>query len=579
MRVAGDIPMQLGLAGVTRAMVILGGGVAIGSGACSSASSGSQGFGGAGGGAAASGFGGSAASGATGFGGFGGSGGTGVEPVTCEQAAAAKSYVGCDFWPTVVPNNVWDIFDFAVVVANAGTLPADVTVTGGPGAPQSVTVPPNGLQKIFLPWVASLKGPQADECGAATPVTSSLLVAGAAYHLTSTSPVTVYQFNALEYRGAGGPPGKNWSQCPGTAITCATALQPIGCFSFSNDASLLLPSTAMTGNYRVVTNKGWYVPPAPPLSNGLDMGAYAVVTGTQPGTTVNVQISSTGTLRGGAGIAQTGPGGIASFQLGQGDVALLIGDSQSDISGSLVQADKPVQVLAGMPCAQMPVGVQACDHLEESVFPAETLGQHYFVTVPTSPNGTAVGHVVRIYGNVNGTTLSYPAGVQPPGAPTSIDAGQVVEIGQVSQDFEIQGDHEFAVGMFQLGAELVDPGALTEGKGDPAESLATAVEQYRNKYIFLAPDDYDVSYVDVIQPVGAQVQVDGVPTGVAATPIGSSNFGVARVKLGPGQGGAHVLTADQSVGIQVMGYGSYTSYQYPGGSNLENIAPPPPPVQ
>jgi len=53
-------------------------------------------------------------------------------------------------------------------------------------------------------------------------------------------------------------------------------------------------------------------------------------------------------------------------------------------------------------------------------------------------------------------------------------------------------------------------------------SLMTAVEQYRTKYVFLAPNDDDMSYVDVI------------------------------------------------------GYGTYTSYQYPGGLNLSAITPPPP---
>ena len=43
----------------------------------------------------------------------------------------------------------------------------------------------------------------------------------------------------------------------------------------------------------------------------------------------------------------------------------------------------------------------------------------------------------------------------------------------------------------------------------------------------------------------------------------------------PGQQGAHQLTSDKPVGIQVMGYGQYTSYQYPGGSDLIAIAPPP----
>jgi hypothetical protein len=36
-----------------------------------------------------------------------------------------------------------------------------------------------------------------------------------------------------------------------------------------------------------------------------------------------------------------------------------------------------------------------------------------------------------------------------------------------------------------------------------------------------------------------------------------------------------VLTASVPVGLQVLGYGEYTSYQYPGGLNLSQIAPAP----
>jgi hypothetical protein len=33
------------------------------------------------------------------------------------------------------------------------------------------------------------------------------------------------------------------------------------------------------------------------------------------------------------------------------------------------------------------------------------------------------------------------------------------------------------------------------------------------------------------------------------------------------------------VALQVLGYGFATSYQYPGGLNLQLVAPPPPPLQ
>src|SRR5688572_6115045 len=52
-----------------------------------------------------------------------------ADPTSCEEAKVTKSYVGCDYWPTVTANGVWSLFDFAVVVSNVGGAPADVAVT------------------------------------------------------------------------------------------------------------------------------------------------------------------------------------------------------------------------------------------------------------------------------------------------------------------------------------------------------------------------------------------------------------------------------------------------------------------
>ena len=55
----------------------------------------------------------------------------------------------------------------------------------------------------------------------------------------------------------------------------------------------------------------------------------------------------------------------------------------------------------------------------------------------------------------------------------------------------------------------------------------------------------------------------------------SNGFGLYRIKLGPGQGGAHVLTST----LPVIGYGNYTGYQHPGRADIIAIAPPPPIVK
>jgi IgGFc binding protein len=551
--------------------------------ACSSASGGGGGFGGGANGAGVGGVGtgGTGNSGGVNLGGTGGlnvDSGTGGQftgdPKTCAEATQAKTYIGCDFWPTPVTNHVWSLFDFAVVVANAGDQPADVTIERGGAPVGSGTVAPNSLEKFYLPWVSDLKGPDFSSCGEWTAGTSSIQAPSGAYHLVSSVPVTVYQFNALEYKGQGGPPGKNWGSCPGSQL-CSLYGTTIGCFSFSNDASLLLPTSALTGNYRVTSMRGWNDAGGIPVNTP----AYFAVTGTQDNTTVTMKVGPGAQVAAGGGLSAGGPGSVVTFSLNHGDVVEVVGTADTDLSGSLLQATAPVQVISGMPCVYLPFDQGACDHIEESVFPAETWGRHYFVVPPTGPLGDVPGHIVKMFGNVDGTTLQYPSSA-PPGAPTTLNAGQVVDLGVVTQAFEVSSpDHEFAVASFQLGASVVDPfTAIPNQKGDPAQSLATAVEQYRDKYVFLAPDDYDVSYVDIVMPDGTQVTLDNQPLSAPIQPLGSG-YSIARAKLGPGMNGAHLLKSNNPVGIQVLGYGSYTSYQYPGGLNLTLIAPPPPPIK
>ncbi len=243
-------------------------------------------------------------------------------PTTCAEAAASQSYIGCDNWPTVTANSVWSIFDFTVVVANTQSTTADITVTGPGAVNVTATVAPNALTKIYLPWVPALKGGDSDACGDSPAFTGSVFAAASAYHLTASIPVTVYQFNALEYQGMGGPAGKNWAACPGNQA-CANPLSPnfgatSGCFSFTNDASLLLPSTAMTGNYRVTAEHG---------STNAGMAGYLVVTATEDDTTVTIGLSASGSVQASAdGIIAAVAGGTSmSLTMNAGDVAEILG--------------------------------------------------------------------------------------------------------------------------------------------------------------------------------------------------------------------------------------------------------------
>lgn len=528
------------------------------------------------------------------FGGDGGKTGDGGvivgDPVNCADAKTSKSYVGCDYWPTVTANGVWSVFDYAVVVSNVGTTAANVTVTGGAlGSPTTVTVAPGALEKIYLPWVPALKGGDADNCGDPPAITNSVIAAGGGYHLVSSTPVVVYQFSALEYKGAGGPAGKSWAgaACPGNSM-CTTgpnAGSTVGCFSFTNDASLLLPSTAMTLNYRVSGHQAVG-------TSGSGTNTFFTVTATADNTHVTTTLSTAGTVLAssdGTSIPATAGGGTLKFTLAHaGDVAEVIGatGATADFSGSLVQADNAIQVITGTSAVTIPSTVSAADHTEQIVLPAETLGKHYVVPMPDKPGGGIGVGVLRFYGNEASTTLTYN-GTTPTGCPTSINAGDMKEctIGKVSftgavtsSNVEVTGDKEFGVALFQEGASAY--GLVgSNSEGDPSETVLASVEQFRLKYLFLAPTDYDQSYADIVGTSDAAPVLDGTPVTAAFSTIGSGPYGVWRVTLngGPKSDGAHTLTSTSPVGLQVVGYGDYTSYQYPGGLNLNQIAPSPPP--
>jgi hypothetical protein len=117
----------------------------------------------------------------------------------------------------------------------------------------------------------------------------------------------------------------------------------------------------------------------------------------------------------------------------------------------------------------------------------------------------------------------------------------------------------------------------SDPRGDPSQTVFGSVEQARTSYLFLAPDDYDASYAVVTGPSGAAPTIDGTALS-GFTDVGGG-FGVWRATLDNKTGGSHKLASTLPVGLQVMGYGSFTSYQYPGGLNLKAIAAPPPPIK
>ena len=433
----------------------------------------------------------------------------------CSQASLGLSYIGCDYYPTVTQQhdsyNSSPKDDFAIAVANTSGAMADVTVTRGANMITNFQVAPGDVVVSNLPWVNSLtkgSGP-------------STKVADGAYRLRSTQPVTVYQYN------------------------------PIGSTT-TNDASLLLPVNAWGDTYVVAAWPKW----------GNYPGFYAVVA-SEDGTTVTLTPSATGgSVQAGGGVAANGTGQIS---LDEGDV-LQVMTSASDLTGTRVSADKPIQVFGGHECTDVPLNIVACDHLEEALIPLDALAKEYFVVPPIHPSNANAekAQIVRITATEADTTLTFD-----PDQPVNknlTNAGDYLEISMSTAAYKVSADKKILVTQYMVGQ------AAGYGLSDPAMVQAIPSEQFRTDYLFHAATNWTANYVDVIAPDGATVTVDGamVPVGSWKS-IGATGWSWAHVQLSNAGTGNHQVQGDQAVGITVYGVQNYGSYWYPGGLDLTVI--------
>jgi hypothetical protein len=526
-----------------------------------------------------------AAGGAGGFDATGGGSSSGV-PQTCDQAREQQSYIGCEYWPTITSNaRLYPGFDFAVVAANPTGSPANIAVMRGGNVVDTTSVDPGELVTIRLPWIVELK--QEETQADAKDITSALVPDGA-YQLVSSVPITLYQFNPLEFQLDTVP-----ADCPNGSMFGA-------CYSFTNDASLLLPSSALRSEYYALARPTQHLGQENLVfmtTAWVNRPGFVAVTATQDDTEVTFESSAH--VRPGGGVGALAPGESASYQLDAGDVLMVqsgvLPDGPTavagmpcevetngnydmhkcptpadyDLSGSHIVASKPVSVIGGHDCSFVPYNQYACDHLEESLLPVEALGRELFVTAPQaawaidSAPGTPESMYVRVLSAVDGNSVQFEPAVQPP---VTLDAGQWIEIGPVSEDFRVLADDKVLVAQFMVGQDFSGMGAET---GDPSMSLAIPVEQYRLSYGLLAPASYTYNYVNVVAPTGTAVQVDGQAIDAGEwKAIGSSGMSVARHQIG---GGPHRIEGNANFGVVVYGYGAYTSYMYPGGLNLETV--------
>jgi hypothetical protein len=501
----------------------------------------------------------------------------------CEEATLRRETRGCEFWPvqTLHPElgrlsegQSRDDFPFTLVVSNPWPSPVRVTLDGGALATPIERVLAGGATvSLEVPWQTALVD------GGDHLRRASVLARAGALHLRATAPVTAYQFNPLKFS---------------RTVDCE---QGDACYSFTGDASLLLPASTLGRQHVVVAWPTQRALPSGRTEWTVSAGFVSVVA-TRPDTRVTVRLA--GGVTAGEGIAAGAAGETRSFTLGAGDVVQLISSvdprcerdtldrvtdtrfclpvAGEDLTGTVVESSEPVAVFAGHECANIPFDRYACDHIEEQIPPVDTLGQRYVVTraapYPTAKRDHPEGEptVARIVAVHDGTEVTFePASVH---APARLARGESLTV-ESREDYAVVGSAPVLVATFLVGADyfrretVVSRGTV----GDPAMSVETPVEQYRSRYDFFVPPAFVPSFANVVIARGGRLRLDGRPVTAAPT----ATLGAREIYRLPLADGAHRLegeTGGTRFGLRVYGYAPFTSFMFPGGGDLVSIAPP-----
>ncbi len=544
----------------------------------------------------------------------------------CEVARRTKSYIGCEYWAVELENhllyrdgvvkddqlppvgivlaNPSDPYDAQVTVFDDDGVVADVVpsrVVGLDRPPQpseaitfqtvysevvspdgtilerlsgkadGLTLPPGAVMTLIVPHKRIPFGE------------SSIGKFG--YKVSTSEPVVAYQFNPL----------------------CCN-------YNTTNDASLLIPESALTQDYMYLG----YAVFAGSAQGRLEdpFSATMTIVATEPDTQVTVRLPKPkgenrpygALLYPTSDDRMSGPDaqGVLTATLQPFDVLNLGGTGKApveDLTGARIQSSKPVAAFSGHTCAYIPYTLGYCDHIESQLFPLETWGRR-FVLSPLklrNPEALEKGNTreatywkfvsqeddTRI---ITGIDLSHgPMGTLRPadeGVPSctefsdapemgiiSLDAGETCEFG-TRKMFVARANNPIAVGAFLSGQDSVfedpQPG---DRAGDPAFFFAPPEEQYRTSYTVLTPQTYYQNYVTVTILPGYTLTLDGET--IDLTTLDSyeelPELGVARVHI-PLTEGPHTMRSLAPFGIVVYGYDDYVSYAYTGGLNLTKLS-------
>jgi outer membrane protein OmpA-like peptidoglycan-associated protein len=261
------------------------------------------------------------------------------------------------------------------------------------------------------------------------------------------------------------------------------------------------------------------------------------------------------------------PAGVAiPVTLNAGQTYTLVG---SDVTGTLVEADKRVAVLSGHACAALPDG-ESCNHLTEMLPPATSWGKKFIVTKLILRSGQTEGDYVRIVAHEDATTVSVPGQ-----SDINLDAGQswFGDIMNGSRGTVVTSNKPIMLVQFTNGGEV--EGADESFVGATEMTVVAPEEQLLNEYLVATPGaSFQVNLLSlgILSTDLASLRLNGEPVDVASA-VTFGNFSALRLEINPG---SHALTAAGVFSVISYGADADIAYALPAGFAVKDLTQPEP---
>lgn len=257
----------------------------------------------------------------------------------------------------------------------------------------------------------------------------------------------------------------------------------------------------------------------------------------------------------------------------------------NELSGSLVESDKPIAVYSGNDVSYLPENeggsFNCCADLISTAVPPTTVYGEQYAGVKSLPLGEEID-LWRFLANEDGTEIQLSGGVD---MMIALDEGEFFDL-ESAEVFWAEGNLPFGMVHFLTsGTSTMIPGGLMPfdcgnsiaTPGDPALEWAYPLGNWLNRYLFpVGPSTISQwchDHATVVAPIedwdAITFDGGGLP---APTEIAATGMGYVYVEL---PNAFHEIEAPETVGVEVSVYGyvGHGSYFYPGGMGLQSLNP------